>query len=351
MTNETSSATPNEFQFELQPNRPSVLFGKRLTFQRSTALNFHPDTLLRACTGRGLIRHIEQGNSYKYYRALLAFVRSIENGSTMQKRSREDAVTASKSQRFRGREATPEDLVEMQGGLAAPWRMLWRSAHSGEPDAIVKRLIARFAAYDRGAHQITLAKDEAKNIRLRRQWMGDAANYWDASGLRVSPWAAIALDSTLQHLAWLDTQDIPAFRPAVSQSVLSMSKPSKAPLRHWFDELLRQTRYDDLNELAKFLELQSQRGTAPEISAQLLRHWASTQFLISIESATELLGALSPKVSPERELYRLMLARLLTFLVDVILCFSEKPVTEESARTAIHNRLLQLDARTRAAKG
>jgi hypothetical protein len=345
---ESDPSTTGEFHFEIAPYRPSNLFGTRLSFQRSTAFNFDPDTLLRACTGQGLIRHIESGSTYKYYRALLAYARSRETGSTLQKGSRDELVSAMKSFQYLGRDGMPDDLVEMPNGLASPWRILYRSARSANGDLFIRRLFARFAAYDRGAHQITLSSDEPAKLLMRSRWMGGAATFWDATGLRVNAWAAIALDCTLQHLVWVDSQELNSYGRQNSLDIPLMARPSKAPMRHWFDDLLRQTRHGDLKALAAYLEYQHARGIGPKISAQALRHWASTQFLISIESATELLKALNSKVSFERELHRLMLARLLTFFSEVIRCFSLNPVSEQDAREVIYTRLLQLASHTRA---
>ena len=160
---------------------------------------------------------------------------------------------------------------------------------------------------------------------------------------------AIAIDSTLQHVAWLDSQGNDDLQIRPFELVAPLAEPSKGPIRHWFDDLLRQARLGDLSDLAKFLEWASERGELSEISPQLLRHWASSQFLISVESAGALLKALEEKVSPDREFYRLLFARLLTFLTEAVRCFAAEPVSEEAARAAIFGRLSDLNSRKRAA--
>lgn len=45
---------PSSFAYVMNPVRESRLLGKRIQFERSTALGFSPDTLLRMMAGRSL---------------------------------------------------------------------------------------------------------------------------------------------------------------------------------------------------------------------------------------------------------------------------------------------------------
>lgn len=346
MTSDTTG--PESFEFELTPCRSSELFGSRMKFLRSTAFNFHPDTLLRACTGYGLQSHLEESPQYKTFLSLKAFARSVETGSKMQRQSKLDAETGMATVRYKGREARPQDLVDMPESHAAPWRQIWRGMRHPDIDVRIRRLFARFAAFDRAAHQISRQLDPEAHVALRRRHMEDTIRFWSSSGFAINPWAAVALDATLQHLAWLDSHEVLELRLASFQGALPLAEDSRSPMRHWFDELLSTANFEDLTSMAKYLEVQSERGVSPKITAQALRNWASSQFLMSLESGRDLLQALVPKIQPDREYYRLTMARLLVFLVEVARCFSKEPVAEEAARVVIYSRLRELELRARA---
>lgn len=366
----TSSRSPSSqaevgFQPELVPMRPFKTFPSSAALVRSTAFGLHPDTWIRAGIGLGFEQLIEEWD-YKAYLALQALKRKEETGSTLQQGTRDTlnqlmagywpgnrAISAIRAESTESHSVGSEPvgygaLNEGPNALHNPWRMLMRSFGRGlEPTP--RRLLVRLAAYDRFAHQFDRAPSSRTKDTLIRRYFEGAAGFWDATGLRIEPWACIAIDSAIQHLSWLDQQPQPRL-PGLQGSLSSLACHSKVPMRHWFDDLLRQLKLGDLQDLHLMLvRRRALRYDTRAIAHSTLKKWASGAHLMPRGAVPVLLKACEPHVHHDAEAWRYVYARVLTYLTEALCAFARSPIEAVDARKALQARLGQLSGQSTSA--
>jgi heme oxygenase len=340
---ERSTAQPASFAFGLTPIRESKLLGKRMIFERSTALGLSPETFMRAMAGMSWQQFLENEN-YSLYRALVAMGRSETLGSKLQSRTLEDLGKGLGSGGM-----SLDKLKAIPNGLSTPWRMLLRTLRHSLP-RIERRVLARLAYFDRLAMQITNTTDRECVLHMKRQVFFPSVMHWHLTGLDLTWESAVVLDVTLHHLAWLDI-DIASRGPENPDWIIALVDPPKQPMRHWFDELLRAAKCENLVELHDFTTRRGATRYKRPITHDLLKKWASTERLLPVDAAVELLIAFADEDLRSKMQTRLLIARLLTVLVELVRSFSEKPVASKTAQIAIHERLLSLRAAIQAASG
>jgi len=247
MTEQCASAS--SFSFTLTPARGSKLLGQRFTFERSTALGLSPDTLLRGLVGFDWTQLIEK-TDYSLFLALRALGRSVEAGSQLQQGTLD---VLSKGMGTPGQPGSIEELRGVPNGLSTPWRILLRSLRPALPRR-ERRTLARLAYFDRVAHQISNAQNADLSQERRRRAFLPSLTYWHETGLGLPGESMLVLDSTLCHLAWLELDIASTTLDAKhALSIFALAEPSKRPIRHWFDELLAETKCANLVDLDNLL--------------------------------------------------------------------------------------------------
>ena len=340
-----------EFEVELHPFRKSKLLGKKLRFERSTALGFSPDTILRVITEKPFSSHMEV-LEYGYFRALKALDLSIQTGAKLQKQTRSDLKDMMQSARTVG--GTPVTLDDLKGipeNLSAPWRIV-RRAFFGANERTGQRLLARLAYYDRLTVEFSRSRHMPERMERLKPRLAPSLEYWHSLDLGMR-WEVIAvLDSTLQHLCWLDLELRSHDERRSVSAALRLTEPSKRPIRHWFDALLKSQGISDLLELHKFLVRRNAIRHDDVISHDLLKKWASSQRTIPYAGAKTLLTAcFGDKAGKSIEAMDLWNAKLFVFLTETICCFSKEPVEPLVAQSHIHERLKLLELGFLATKG
>lgn len=340
----------NAFQSELIPFRSSKLLGERLRFERCTWVSFSPDALYRVLTEDPISRVVEE-NSYSAYRALLAWDRSETSGSRMQQKTRADLEELFEPARTRGGvKFTIDYLDAMPVGLGLPWRLTrmsyWRLASRFQ-----RRLLTRLAYYERAAaklDRIEMARRADAVPALLRQGI----LYWHNTTLGMTGHAAMLLDATLHHLAWIDEEWGTTHGYPAANALVSLANPKRRVMRHWFDILQKSTRSTNLLELHQLLLRRGARIHGNAITHGRLKKWASSSDLLPFESARVLLTACFGEAASERPETRLLwAAKLLTFLTEMVRGFSAEPVAPLVAQRFLHERLLQIQEELRATKG
>lgn len=351
--NVTTSEHPSqvEFQVELHPFRESELLGKRVRFERSTALGFSPDTILRVITEKPFLSHLEV-HEYRYFRALKALALSIHNGSRLQKQTRADLKDMMQSARTAG--GTPVTIDDLDGipkNLSAPWRVV-RRAFFGANERIGRRLLARLAYYDRLTVEFTRSRHMPERMERLKPRLAPSLQYWHSLGLEMS-WEVVAvLDATLQHLCWLDLELRSHDERRSGSAAMRLTEPSRRPIRHWFDGLLQSLGLTDLPELHQFLARRNAIRYDNVISHDLLKKWASSQRTIPYSGAKTLLTAcFGDKAGKSVEAMDLWNAKMFVFLTETICCFSKEPIEPLVAQSHIHERLKLLESDFLATKG
>lgn len=344
-----SETVPRGFQFELIPLRQSRLLGERLKFERSTALGLSPDTVLRALIGKSFQQLLEEV-SYRHFRAQVALARAETTGSQLQAATLADVQEMVGNLARAGQSFDLNALQALPESLRSPYRLL-RRACSPTFTRTGKRVLTRLAYYDRVAHQITLTVDAERSAGFRRRIFGPSLVYWHETGLGMRYETMLVLDAALQHLAWLNLEiqaDCPAWE---TETLLALAEPSARPMRHWFDMLLRRAKCDDLAGLENLLAKRGTLRSGRPITHDRLRKWASTQALLPLAVVRVLLETCVPDATRSPEAFALWGAKLLTFLVEVIRCFTPKEVEPLAAQAHVHERLKSLQAELLAAKG
>lgn len=344
-----SESAPSGFQFELIPIRPSRLLGERLKFERSTALGFSPDTLLRALTGRGFQQLLEE-SSYKHARAQVALAKAETTGSRLRAATLTDAQELVSPLKQAGRSLTLDEVRALPESLQGPSRLL-RRAWGPTFTPTGKRLLTRLAYYDRVARQITLTTDAERNVAFRKRIFGPTLHFWHGTGLGMRYEPTVAVDAALRHLVWLDLEigaDCPLWEVG---TLLRLSEPSTRPMRHWFDMLLLHARCNDLGALENLLAKRGAVRLGRSITHDRLRKWASTQALMPLAAVEVLLETCVPNPRRSPEALALWGAKLLTFLVEVVRCFTPQEVEPLVAQAHVHDRLKSLHSEYLAARG
>ncbi len=240
------------------------------------------------------------------------------------------------------RAMTPEELQFLPNSLSTPWRLLFRTLRRSF-SRLERRLLVRLALYDRIAHQIASAPDESERLRRQRRAFQPSVQYWSQTEFQM-PWEALTvLDTTLEHLAWLENQlPLEGKKIWTNDTVTALLHPKRRPMRHWFDSLLEQTATRDLAELHRLLLRRGVLSRGKVISHDLLKKWASTQELMPHHAVVAVLEGCNQKVDGDKEHLRLWIARLLTFLCELVGAFSAKPIEQAAAQKSVYDRLLQL---------
>lgn len=341
------SLTPGAFAFVLTPVRESKLLGKRFTFERSTALGLSPDTLLHALVGFDVLQFVEK-NEYKLFRALVAAGCAEETGSKLQQGTLD---VLSKGMGPAGQPRSLNEIRAIPDELSTPWRILLRVMRSTLP-RWERRVLARLAAFDRVAHQIPSALDIDREVERRRRVFLPSLAYWYETGLGLNWESTLVLDATLCHLAWIDIDNALLNPDAIHPfSIVGLAEPSRRPMRHWFDELLAETRCANLVALHNHLVKRRCLRHGRPISHDLLKKWASTERLMPYDAVVQLLGASNDDAFKARAHSRLCFARLLTVLGELLTCFSADPVAPKTAQSELHKRLQSLSAELKAGSG
>ena len=340
-----------DFEVELYPFRKSKLLGKKLRFERSSALGFSPDTIFRVITEKPFSSHMEVLD-YGSFRALKALDLSIKTGTKLQEQTRSNLKNMMQSARTAGGfPVTLDDLNGISKNLSAPWRIV-RRAFFGASERTGQRLLARLAYYDRLTVEFNRSRHMPERMERLKPRFAPSLEYWGSLGLGMR-WEVIAvLDSTLQHLSWLDLELRSRNERRSDSAVLRLTEPSKRPIRHWFDALLRSQGISDLLEFHKFLVRRNAIRHDEVISHDLLKKWASSQRTIPYAGAKTLLTAcFGDKAGKSIEAMDLWNAKLFVFLIETILCFSKDPVEPLVAQFHIHERLKLLELGFMAPKG
>lgn len=343
--------TLNVFEVELVPIRPSKLLGKKIRFERASALNFSPDTILRVVTEKPLSSHISALN-YSAYLAMVALDRSDRTGSKLQAKTHGDIVKIlGEAQTPDGLPVTVERLKEMTGNRAAPWRVV-RFAFTRALDRTGRRLLARLAYYDRLTTEFTRIRHLPEQVERIKQIVTPSIRYWNDLKLGMR-WEVIAvLDAALQHLTWLDLEHRTNEPSRQGSAVLRLTAPTRRPMRHWFDQLLQTMGCSDLKGLHQELVRRRAIRHGNVVSHDLLKKWASSQRTLPFAAAKVLLLAcFSEKAGKSVDAIDLWFAKLLMFLIEVICCFAKEPIEPLAAQAHIHLRLKHLEKEFQAAKG
>lgn len=349
--NKSEDARESQFEWELVPFRQSKLLGKRLHFERSSALGFSPDTILRVITEKSVFGYLE-AHEYRFFRALKALGLSSQTGSKLQRQTRFDLEDMMRLARTTGGSPLAiSDIDEIPKNLSAPWRIV-RRAYFGATDRTGQRLLARLAYYDRLTVEFSRSRHMPERMQRLNSRVAPSLEYWDSLGLGMR-WEVIAvLDSTLQHLSWLDIELRSNDERRSRSAVLRLTEPSKRPIRHWFDGLLQSLKLRDLSKLDQLLAERQAIRHDNVISHDLLKKWASSQRTIPYAAAKTLLTAcLGERAGKSVEAMDLWNAKLLAFLIETICCFSKEPIEPLVAQSHIHKRLQLLESEFLSAKG
>lgn len=336
----------SSFAFVMKPVRESRLLGKRIQFERSTALGFSPDTLLRVMTGRGLSGILDE-HAYTHSLALRALKRSEEAGAKIHSTTRKDLEAMLSEIHLGGEPLTLEGLRRLPNSLGGPWRILrvtfakgW--THTG------RRLFTRLAFYDRIADQIGKVQDPLRNDALRQRFFLPSAKYWHDCKAPLGWEMALCVDATLHHLVWLD-QKLAAENPTYeADTLLALASPHGKPMRNWFDLVLARTRCANLLGLHQYLLARGATRYGRSISHDLLKKWASSLQLMPHAPAEQLLDVCGLAGSDGLEWTRLWQAKLLAFLVECVQCFTPKEVEPLVAQGCLHQRIESLQTQSKA---
>lgn len=330
----------SSFAFVMEPVRASRLLGKRIRFERSTALGFSPDTLLRVLAGRSWLGLIEELD-YSQFLALKALARLEVSGAKMHNATRKELETSLGAIEFGGTPLTIAGMSDLPNSLGGLWRLL-RVTVAKNWTRTGRRLFTRLAYYDRIADQIGKVRDPALSLAVRQRFFLPSAEFWRGCETPLGWEAALCVDATLHHLVWLD-QVLPTEKPRYQAgTLLAMSNPDARPMRHWFDGILRRTRCSSLVELHHYLLSHAATRHGRPISHDLLKKWSSSQQLMPHAASKEILQACSADAANDMEWMRLWLAKLLTFIVECVVCFTNKEVEPLVALRCIHQRLQSL---------
>lgn len=343
--------TENPFQSELAPVRPSSLLGDRLRFERCTWVSFSPDALFRVIAESTFNRLLEE-NSYKGYRALLAWAHSVESGSQMQQGTRKNldelfAIVTSRG----GVKVTAEDFRRMTPGLSMPWRLTRFSFWRGST-RLGRRLLTRLAYYERAAVRLNRIPP-SRRADMVPTLVREGHKYWYETGLGMTPESIFLLDSTLHHLAWLDAEFSRGSACTAAGAVIALADPEKRVMRHWFDLLLKSKKEcSDLFDLHELVDRRGGRIRGEIITHGRIKKWASSSCIFPYKSAKVILTACyGENLSGHPEVGLLWCAKVLTFLTEMVRSFSAQPVAPLVAQGHMHARLLQIREELRATKG
>jgi hypothetical protein len=284
-----------------------------------------------------------QANFYECDLALIALGRSEEMGAKLHKSTLNNLEKVLGRYKLNGKPLTLNMLSAMPDSLTGSWRVLWRSIKSNI-HPVYRRLFARLAYYDRIAAQIDRINTVQKRISSARQFFQPSLQYWRNKNLSLSSDAVLLLDTALHHVAWLDKELSLKNSSVTLRMVLNLSEPSKRPMRHWFDRILNHAGCDNLLELHQHLTSHGATRLGRNISHDLLRKWCSTQQLMPNAGLQEILKAC--KADGEDSLDPLMfwVAKLLTFLIEFLVCFTPESIDSKVAQTHIYERLKALRA-------
>lgn len=339
----SKSSIKDEFEIELHPFRKSKLLGKKLRFERSSVLGFSPDTILRVITEKPFSSHLEVLD-YGFFRALKALDLSIKSGAKLQKSTRttlKDKMEALRT--VGGTPMTINNIDEIPKNLAAPWRIV-RRAFFSNCGRTGQRLLARLAYYDRLTVELNRSKHMLGRMERIQHFLNPSLNYWNSLSLGMHYEVIAVLDSTLQHLCWLDIELRSRNERSSVSAALQLTEPSRRPIRHWFDALLKSQKLNNLLELHSLLVRQDGIHHNNVISHDLLKKWASSQRTIPYASAKKLLTAcFGDKAGSSVEAMNLWNAKLFVFLTEMICCFSKDPIDPLVAQSHIHERLKLLE--------
>lgn len=328
------------FAFVMAPVRESQLLGKRIQFERSTALGFSPDTLLRVMAGRSLSSMLEK-SAYKYSLALKALGRAEEAGAKMHSATRRDLDEVLGSIEVGGAPLTLDGMKRLPNSLGGPWRML-RITFAKDWTRTGQQLFTRLAYYDRIADQIGKVRDPARSTALRQRFFLPSAKFWHECETPLAWEMALCIDATLHHLVWLD-RVLGTKKPKYKAgTLLALSNPEARPMRHWFAGILRRTRCSNLPELHEYLLARGAARHGRAISHDLLKKWSSSQQLIPHAASKALLQACAAEAADDPEWTLLWQAKLMTFLIECVVCFTPEEVEPLVAQRCIFQRLESL---------
>lgn len=331
----------SDFDFTLHPVRPLLHFGQRLTVGLSTAVSFDPDTVLKAASGRSLT-YFHKQMDYASYLALQAWVRSMTQGSVMQRSTRASLAKVMTPVDDINRPPTLEELTSLPNALTGYWRALFRTFRRGTGPTW-RGILVRLAARDRQLHALNHMGAEDQVV-MRAKLFLPSLHYWRSTALFGKSFRPmLVLDATLEHLAWADVRLSRCGQAALRiDPIVGLVRPEKVPMRHWFDRILELTGTPNLVVLCDLLAERADTAS-PRIFTHLeLKQWATGSKRLAPGPAYQLLAACQPEVDMHRERVQLWTASLLTFLVSFVQAFATEAVTQSVAQAAIYERLAAL---------
>lgn len=347
MSMESSGRSQNQvwpahgFDVTLHPVRPLLHFGQRVTVGLSTAVSFDPETVVKAASGRGLAYHCKQMD-YSSYLALQAWVRSMTQGSTMQRATRSSLAKLVAHVDDINLPTTPEGFTSLPNALTGYWRVLFRTFRRGTGPTW-RGMLVRLAARDRRLHALDRMSAGEQAV-VRSKLFYPSLNHWVLTGIFGESFRPIlVLDATLEHLAWADVELGRSGQAALrTDPIVGLIRLGKVPMRHWFDRILDLTGTPNLAALCDLVAARADTPSPRTFTHVELKQWATASKRMAPGPAYQLLAACQPEVDLHRERAQLWMASLLTFLVSFVQAFANEPVTQAVAQAAIHERLLAL---------
>lgn len=328
------------FKFTLTPVRKSRLLGKRITFERSTIFGFSPDTIFRVLSGRGLANLLEHYD-YNLHLLVKALQRHESQGTRLQRSTEQELRHLLARTELAGAPLTIDRLRELDGRLASPWRLLYRSSKPSL-NTRERRLLARLVYYDRLAHQIQIVREPITDKSFRDGPFSQSITYWQNVSTPLGPEIALCIDATLHHVAWLD-QVLSLEKPGyASGTVFKLTNPENLVTRNWLNHLLHKTKTVDLLDFHNLLFRREVARNQKTISHDLLKKWSSNQTLIPFESGYKIIVACQPEIDIDIERISLWLVRLLIFLTECIVCFTPLKTEPLAAQKHLNERLMKL---------
>jgi hypothetical protein len=278
---------------------------------------------------------------YASHLGLQAWVRSIAQGSTMQRATRASLAKVMVPGDI-NRPPTLEELTSLPNALTGYWRALFRTFRRGTGPTW-RGMLVRLAARDRQLHALDRMGAEEQAV-VRAKLFHPSLNHWVSTGLFGESFRPmLVLDATLEHLAWADVQLSRSGQAALrTDPIVGLIRPGKVPMRHWFDRILDLTGTPNLAALCDLLAERADIASPRTFTHVELKQWATASKRMAPGPAYQLLAACQPEVDLHRERAQLWIASLLTFLASFVQAFATEPVTQACAQAAIRERLVTL---------
>lgn len=332
--------------------RPLKVFGAAFKVELSTCLTLSPDTVIRAATGKGLLawmrtflapsamkqfRYGELGKHHLSTTSKSSLVRevwqagqpakSLLSGVPPKQQMLKDMGWL--GELLAGRlEGNVEDALRS----CSAWQLVastWGSLSGDHPlDALVREMVRLdlVAAHTLENAQLGVRHEARQDLdRLA----GAALKPWSLLLPDLTPSTALLLDSTLLGIAQMERAPrIGDYGAEASESkVLSLLNPRRKPLGNWFSELQSAVGCKNNQELASLLFRQNKQMGDQFVSRDRLKKWASVQpkNLMPVDGMKVVCSTVANATARNRLESRFLVARFLTFLVDMVRSSVESP--------------------------